>query len=207
MRKKSLTTRRSLQELVNKVASDVGEEAVERRLGNPGSTAVMFLLDVSGSMAANEKLPQSKEGLLGFARDTGIERLGLIAFSDSASLVRTLDTAPLESAVASLSCRGGTSLAGAIRMARTELDEVEVGRRVMMLVTDGCPGDRDESETEAEAAKRAGIEILAIATQDADQAFLNRLVSSKEFSVSVNDSNLRLGIQKAAGLLALPSRR
>jgi Ca-activated chloride channel family protein len=144
---------------------------------------VMLVLDVSGSMIANDvspnRLDAAKQAARGFvgALPPGIQ-LGLVSFSTSASVqvAPTADRSTMLSAINSLQASGGTATADAIDLALKAISAVPVGANgkaapaAMVLMSDGSPtiGQGDQSPTQAvnnaaTAAKAANVKINTIA--------------------------------------------
>ena len=96
-----------------------------------------------------------------------------------------------------------THMAKAIGLAHHLLKSVS-GARVMVIVTDGMPngtGDPNASLNAGEDAKRSGIDIIAIGTDDADKGFLKRLASRTDLGVKVESKNLEKTITDTAKML------
>jgi predicted kinase len=75
------------------------------------------------------------------------------------------------------------------------------GVRVIVVATDGEPDSRSSSLEVARRAKAAGIDIIAIGTEDADHGFLAQLATRSDLSVKVASRDLKSGITEAAKLL------
>ena len=74
----------------------------------------------------------------------------------------------------------------------------------MVIVTDGMPngqGDPMSTLKAGEDAKRNGIDIITIGTDDADQEFLKRLASRKDLGVKVQSKHLEKTITDSVRLL------
>jgi uncharacterized protein YegL len=75
---------------------------------------------------------------------------------------------------------------------------------VIVVVTDGMPngsGDPEASLKEAECAKKEGIGIITIGTDDADRQFLKKLASLESLGTWVSSNNLKWAITESARLL------
>jgi hypothetical protein len=70
-----------------------------------------------------------------------------------------------------------------------------------MIITDGMPDSENAALEAAKNAKMAGIEIMAIGTDDANQEFLDKLVSREGLGVLVDNSRLMLSIGEMAANL------
>jgi len=167
---------------------------------------VYLLVDRSASMAG-DKLNQAKKGALKFARGA-LEKgyfTGLIQFDSSPRLLCEpyKDMAVIEKAVARMDVGDTTHMAKGLDLATRLLKSV-AGTRVIVIVTDGMPngiGDPITSLKAGEEAKRNGIDIIAIGTDDADKEFLKRLASRTDLGVKVESKNLEKTITDTAKML------
>jgi Mg-chelatase subunit ChlD len=180
--------------------------------GTASTGYVYLLVDCSASMEG-DKVKQAKRGALNFAKDA-LDKgyfTGLIKFDSSARLVCEpyKDLSVLEKAIAKLEVGDTTHMAKAINLAHNLLKNLS-GSRVIVIVTDGMPngsGDPQMTLHAAEDAKKVGIEIIAIGTDDADQELLKRLASRKDLGVKVPSKNLEKTITNSAQLLPSGSKR
>jgi Mg-chelatase subunit ChlD len=162
-----------------------------------------LLIDCSLSMAGS-RLIQAKEGSLAFAREALKKgySVGLIRFAGTAEVLcypkDGLDA--LESKLQRLGVAGGTNMTDALDLAVRELAPLS-GARVIVIATDGEPDSRSSSLQAAQRARTAGIDIIAIGTEDADKGFLALLATRFDLLVSVASNNLKTGISEAAKLL------
>lgn len=167
---------------------------------------VYLVIDCSGSMKG-EKLSEAKLGILGFTRDAFKKdyRVGLIKFSEKAEHLSepTAEIGVLQNALRNLNAGGATNLTAAIKMAHSKLKDF-MGIKVMVIATDGMPESVKTSLEAAEQAKAAGIQILTIGTDDADQEFLQQLASRSELSSKVNSDMFASAITSASLLLTSP---
>ena len=167
---------------------------------------VYLLVDRSASMEGN-KLHQAKRGALSFAKDALCKGYftGLIQFDSSTKLVCEpyKDISVLENALMKLEVGDTTHMAKAINLAYSLLKELS-GYRVIVIVTDGMPngtGDPKSTLEVAETAKRNGIDIITIGTDDADKEFLKRLATRSELGIKVPSTHLEKAIKDAAKML------
>jgi Mg-chelatase subunit ChlD len=190
----------------------ISQKGIEiRHKGEPvrGTTTtgyVYLLVDRSASMEGN-KLKQAKSGALNFAKDALAKDYytGLIQFDSSAKLMCEpySNLSLLEKGLTKLEVGDTTHIAKAINLAHSLLKGIP-GNRVMVIVTDGMPngpGDPQSSIKAGEDAKRNGIDIIAIGTDDADEEFLKRLASRSQLGVKVESSHLEETITNSAKLL------
>ena len=167
---------------------------------------VYLLVDRSASMAG-DKIRQAQKGSLNFAKDALAKGYltGLIQFDSSSKLLCEpyKDLSRLEKAISGLNIGDNTHMAKAIDLAHRLLKEIR-GTRVIVIVTDGMPngaGDPESSLRSGDRAKKDGIDIITIGTDDADREFLKRLASRSELSVKVESKNLEKTITDSAQML------
>jgi Mg-chelatase subunit ChlD len=188
------------------------EQKIGRELASQPSTRTLFLLmDCSHSMdmAGPEKFEAAKRGAIKFcqqARDKDY-LIGIISFSTRGVCIRdpSAYADDIESCIMRLTSGPYTNMADAILVAAEKLKSRK-GLRAICLVTDGEPyvetgRDRDATLRAALSTKALGVEILAIGTDDADKAFLDQLVTSKELAVHVVREHLEAGITSMAKFL------
>ena len=174
--------------------------------GTTTAGCVYLLVDRSASMEGN-KLKQAKKGALNFAKEALAKDYytGLIQFDSSAKLVCEpySNLSLLEKGLAKLENGDNTHIAKAINLAQSLLKSIS-GNRIIVIVTDGMPngpGDPQSSLKAGEDAKRNGIDIIAIGTDDADEGFLKRLASRSQLGVKIESSHLEETITDSANLL------
>ncbi|MCF6147580.1 MAG: VWA domain-containing protein [Candidatus Kuenenia sp.] len=171
---------------------------------NKSRKTVYLLIDCSGSMSEGNKLEQAKKGAIGFAIEAQSKEysVGLINFSTYAELmldpqkVLTQITAVVED----LSPKGSTNMTAAIQLAQGKLSD-KTGDKIICIITDGLPDNKEATLEAAKEARMHGIEIMAIGTDDADKSFLEQIVTRKELSVMVLRDQLERGIVSMAKML------
>ena len=167
---------------------------------------VYMLLDCSGSMAGY-KIDQAKRGITDFAADAVRKKylVGLIKFDTHTTHLSepTHDTTRLESHMKGIRPAGSTNMAAAIRLAHTMLKALDAPR-VIVIATDGQPNNANDAIREGESAKRDGIEIITIGTDDAVQAFLKKLASRTDLGTKVPAEMFAKAISSAHLLLPGP---
>jgi Mg-chelatase subunit ChlD len=173
------------------------------------TSRVYLLLDISGSMD-EEKLAQARRGGTEFA-ENAIRRgylVGVIQFSSWATLkvAPTENRRAIKNALTEIGLQATTNMASAIKLATEHLGS-DGEHRAIVLVTDGFPDSEARALAAAEKAKRRGITIIAIGTDDADRAFLARIASATELSRKVAREELHVAITDAARLLPAKSSR
>lgn len=158
----------------------------------PGKTRVMLLIDGSSSMMG-EPLAEAQRAAREFLDrcDFTTMEVGLISFATHVVLQAglTSNARRLHAAIHRLDAEGSTDLADALEMARGAL-VADDARRYIVLLTDGFPDAAEAAVEQAEAAKRQGIEVVAIGMGAADSEYLDRLASSQAASIFVNDGEL-----------------
>jgi Ca-activated chloride channel family protein len=139
--------------------------------------AVVLLIDASGSMS-DGKLDEVKSAAIGFVqrRDLSQDRLAVIGFGRTVNTTSSLTANPntLQSAIASLSYRGGTPMAQGIQAAVAELQSTSLNRNIL-LFTDGAPDSQTFTSIAAQSARNRNVNIVAVATGDADTNYLAKL--------------------------------
>lgn len=176
----------------------------KRYSSSAGVGSVYLVIDCSGSMSSN-KLQDAINGGKGFADEAKAKgyALGLIQFDSSAKhiLEPQKELTIFYSNIEKLTLGGSTNMAAGIEMAIRNLAGVPLSEKVICIVTDGQPDDRNATLRVAEEAKRQGIEIMTIGTDDADKEFLEMLATKKELSMKVISTQLKQGIASMAKLL------
>ncbi len=135
--------------------------------------SIMLVMDISGSMAATDLEPNRIVAAKDAAReflDSLPERMrvGLVAFSDYASLVAplTADKEVVDEALSKLRVQGGTAMGDGLAVA---LDQIEVerqtGQRVpasILVLSDGASNRGVPPDQVAEAARAAQVPVYLI---------------------------------------------
>jgi len=198
---KNLSSLDFVRKLFVKVVQKREQAAASGFSRTAGNRAIAFLLiDVSGSMFG-EGIAQVKQGALDFAR-TVLRKgylVGLIKFDDYSALLcePTDQLSVIQAKAEELKANGGTRLDPALIIASQRLLGSRL-HRVVVLATDGGPHDPVECLRTAERLKKDGVEILAIATADANWEFLSKIVSRKDLNLKVEGSQFRKGMDALA---------
>lgn len=183
-----------------------GVVAAARADGPAG--VVILLVDCSDSMAG-KKLEQAKSGARDFAKQAAALGYGVSLARFSNGGERIVSWRQGESALSGgldrLFADGGTNMAGGLCAALAELGDLSpLWRRVICLVTDGMPNDRQAALTAAEVARKHGIDIMCIGTDDADLDFLARIATCAGLARKVEARALRAAVADMALLLPKP---
>ena len=132
--------------------------------------------------------------------------MGLIGFAGRADLLlrASRDAARLKSQLLTLEPAGRTAMTQAIRLATRQLRQ-QPGDKIILLVTDGMPNDREATLQAARLARAQGITLVAIGIGHADEAFLAALTPKPELAVKVEPELLEKTLGGA--IEALPPGR
>ena len=170
---------------------------------------VYLVIDCSSSMQAACKLRNAANGAFEFARQAYAKsyQVGLIRFGSDAEnvLLASRDESALRLRLDALSADGSTNMTAAIEQGIVELQSAR-GERVLYVVTDGQPDDRNGALAAAAKAKALGISIMTLGTDDADQDFLAKLATRVELSAKVERTQLRNSVSDMARFLLSDGR-
>lgn len=165
---------------------------------------VYLVIDCSASMAGGNKIYQAKKGIIDFAKEARNKGYltGLIKFESYATHLcePVRDVSIIEKEVQRIDIGGSTDMAAAIHIA-TEKLKMKKGSRLIIIATDGMPDSPEETMCEAEQAKKAGIDIITIGTDDADKGFLRKLASRTSLGIRVSREQFGEGISSVATML------
>ncbi|MDG3005562.1 Hsp70 family protein [Paludisphaera mucosa] len=157
-----------------------------------GKIRVMLLVDGSSSMMG-EPLVEAQNAAREFLDrcDFTTMEVGLISFATDVALQApaTGNVRRLHAAIHRLDAEGSTNLSDALELARGQL-VADDARRYIVLLTDGYPDAAESAVEQAEAARKQGIEVVAIGMGDADRDYLARLASSEAASIFVKGGEL-----------------
>jgi Mg-chelatase subunit ChlD len=174
----------------------VGAALVPRRKRLRGT--VYLVLDHSTSMADPGKMDQLRQGALRFFLEA-VQRdhaVGAVAFAHGAELVygAGMDAHRFWQRLHGLRPYGRTAMAAGLRLGLWRL-RFRTGRKVLVLITDGIPDDREATLDAARVARARGVTLIPIGTGAADHAFLASLAGRPELARHVEARDL-------AGVLA-----
>ncbi|MFW6359885.1 MAG: vWA domain-containing protein, partial [Chroococcales cyanobacterium] len=143
--------------------------------------AIVLLIDTSGSMDGG-KLQEVKTAATQFVQRQDLRRnqLAVVGFGSDVQVGTPLtsDRRRLEDAIAILNDGGGTAMDLAIDGAALQLESTRLPKNVL-LFTDGQPNDESETLEIAEAARAYNINLVAVATGDAEIDFLAQLTGDR----------------------------
>jgi Mg-chelatase subunit ChlD len=164
---------------------------------------VYLVVDCSNSMTG-DKIAQAKKGALDFAGQALAKKyaVGMISFANGATHICEPgeELSQVQANLHRLEADGSTDMAAGISLATVKL-KGKRGPLALVVITDGVPDDRQAALAEAEIAKKAGIDVITVGTDDADRSFLQKLASRKDLVVVVRNEILGQGIATAAGML------
>lgn len=154
---------------------------------------VYLLLDHSASMSDEGKM----EGLVRGALRLFIEarqqeyKVGLIGFASRAEILMraSYNAARFKSQLLTLEPAGRTAMTQAIQLAMRQLTQ-QPGDRIILLVTDGMPDNREATLYAARLARAQGITLIAIGIGHTDEAFLAALTPMPELAAKVEPEQL-----------------
>ena len=164
-------------------------------VGPPQSIALV--LDTSGSMLEGNKIGEVVRASRDFVERQNLSTVGIsvVAFDTTGQIISALshDSSAVLNALSSLEAGGATNLAqGLERGLDTLRTEGGTQRKSLLVFTDGVPADENGDEAAARTqalevaskVRAAGVQILAIGTQDADTDYLAQVTgnSSRVFS-------------------------
>ncbi|RIH74464.1 Inner membrane component of T3SS, cytoplasmic domain [Calidithermus terrae] len=142
------------------------------------------------------KLQEVKRAAQDFVarQDLRTTRVAVVGFGSRAHLESPLSSDPgqLRQAIERIADGGGTMMAEGLEAGLQALGEADTPARSLLLFTDGMPGSTTVSPrvasraalSAAERARAQGVRLVAVATEDADRAFLERLTGSSELVFS-----------------------
>lgn len=164
----------------NFVLTEMGEVLKEFELLNPENLpvaqemSVVLVVDRSGSMSGSP-LEDTKRAVADFVLATDEKiRIGLVAFDDSAVLIREItdNQSSLIQGVRSLNTGGGTNIYSGLKLAGETL-EAESGRKVVILLSDGEDGNAAAIDEVLDEFVRRGVYVYTIGFGGADTDYLS----------------------------------
>lgn len=171
-----------------------GDQPVRKNYQQP--IDFILLLDTSGSMGgyAIDEAKRACEILLTNMIDLSTHRLGLITFDSHATRLSSLtnDKTKLINLVRGVGTGGATELLEALQLADSDF-RASTNSKVVIIVTDGNPYPRPESEALNFAAKmkRSNIRIVTIGTGTVNKNFIEAVSSPGDAYKIDNMSKLK----------------
>jgi len=178
---------------------------------------VMLVVDRSGSMSGTP-LQDAKNAAKAFVDrldlSSGGDQVGLVSYSDSATLNHQLSTSAssVKAAIDGLVSGGYTNITDGINKAQAELETSRhdpANQPVIILMTDGVHNVGAVPGPAADAAKAKGTRIFTIGLGSVDEAQLQSLASSpSDYYYAPTSSDLEAIYQQIAGALmtGVPAR-
>jgi Ca-activated chloride channel family protein len=165
------------------------------------ATTVILVIDRSGSMAG-PKTGFASSGAWDFSQaalNKGY-RIAAIDFGSSASITcpPSRNASEIRQGCFADSITGSTAMHEGLQLA---LSFRPRAGDTVVVVTDGAVDDPKAALKLGRELKTAGVEILAIGTDDADKDFLSQLASRPDLGMMVASRNLRQAITDASKLL------
>lgn len=145
--------------------------------------AIVFALDISGSMISFNKIDRAKQAIIDNARALlvgGPVQVGVVIFGSTAHVICPLtgDADEVDRTVSPVDVSGSTAMGQGLSMSLDLLAELDAGvAREIVLVSDGMP---DNDQTALEAGSRAtrekvNIWSLGLGSEGIDQDFLGQI--------------------------------
>ncbi len=162
---------------------------------------IALAIDISTSMcgAPLEKAKEASRLLVGEMIDLSFHRIGLVAFGSGAQKYMDLSDNKYEliAAIDKLNCRGSTDMAGGIKKSRKEILNKAENKKLIILVTDGCPDSRHDTKKQAEKAREYNIKMVTVGIGNGiDRELLRDIASSKADYYEGDDFDQLPGIFK-----------
>lgn len=156
--------------------------------GVPENVVVYMAFDMSGSMSGSP-IREAQRAAKGFLEniDLGHCSVGIIAFSDSAltKLEACQNAGSIERAIDDLRVgeTGGCNAADPFDEVYRLLHSVRTGKRIAVILTDGCWQHQKLAIERAQMCHADNIEVIAIGFGGADKQFLDKIASSPDGSL------------------------
>jgi len=167
--------------------------------GEQTSQAIVLLIDTSSSMI-DGKLTEVKTAATRFIqrRNLDQDQLAVVSFGLEVNTVTPLtnNVTTLENAITSLSENGGTPMAEGIDAAVAELQSTNLQPNIL-LFTDGIANDPDLAYNSAQVARNEKINLIAVATGDADINYLTQLTGDESLVFYADSGNFDQAFRNA----------
>lgn len=160
---------------------------------------VILLIDSSGSMEG-KKLQEVKLAAIEFIkrRQNSFNKISVIGFGNVAYEVADFNTdlISLEANINNLHAGGGTPMADGLKLAGSKFN-VHSEEKSILIFTDGKPNEEEATKVAGELVRKAGIKIVAVATDDADILLLNKVTADPLLVFSTSVGNFDLAFKQA----------
>jgi len=146
---------------------------------------IALVIDVSGSMCGYpiDKAKEACDMMVSEMIDLTIHKVGLVEFESYAHTLSYLSNNEnsLKSAIAELSCKGGTDIADGLRETRQEVLARAENSKLIILVTDGGSSE-SPAIAESEKIKQENTRIVAIGVgHGVNEILLKKISSSGDY--------------------------
>lgn len=169
----------------------------------PAAYKICLLLDCSGSMNGG-KLEEMKLAAVEFVsgRDLSKDNLAVVGFGSfpHTAIQLTRDSTALTAAIRELDDGGGTNMGAGLRAAETEVNR-GAGPKSILLFTDGMPDNEGAALRAAKSCRNSGIEVVAVATGDADLDFLARATGDRSLVFPAVSGQFASAFQQASNVI------
>lgn len=160
---------------------------------------VILLIDTSGSMEG-KKLQEVKLAAIEFIkrRQSSFNKIGVIGFGNVAYEIADFNTdlISIEIKINHLHSAGGTPMAHALKLASSKFN-VTSEEKSILIFTDGKPNEEQATKVAGELVRKAGIKIVAVATEDADILLLNKVTADPLLVFSTSIGNFDSAFKQA----------
>jgi Ca-activated chloride channel homolog len=165
----------------------------------PSARAVVLLIDCSGSMDGG-KLQEVKLAAQSFVQRQVLteNRIAVVGFGSHVHPAANLtgDKTTLTQAIASLVDGGGTSMENGIQTATQKLQS-KAFKRNILLFTDGLPDNKVATTIVAQSVRNQGINIVAVATGDADINYLAQVTGNPRQVIYASSGQFEQAFEQA----------
>jgi len=167
--------------------------------------AVVLLIDTSGSMAGN-KLEEVKAAATNFIERQDLKKnaLAIASFNSGSQVVNPLgsDQEALVNGISNLNADGGTNIPSGINTAIQELQSGNSQNKSnILLFTDGVPNSEPDTISAANLARQQGINLIAVATGDANTGFLSQVTGDSSLVFFVNSGEFDKAFRQAEKII------
>jgi Ca-activated chloride channel homolog len=168
---------------------------------------VVLLIDTSGSMAEGTKLQEVQAAAIQFIQrrhdlaHLANNKIAVVGFGGwQAYIVANLtnDLMSLQPPIQTLRAVGGTPMDRGLQLAMKQLSaHSDSEQQSILLFTDGKPSNQQATLNASQAVKNTNIQIVAIATDDADTALLTQVTGDAALVFPTSVGNFDQAFQKA----------